>query len=205
MTYTVHSIFKTIQGEGVHMGRAAVFCRFAGCNLWSGRERDRATAICKFCDTEFVGGTKYITAEDLSLATLNVWGASDVGRFVVLTGGEPALQYDPPLYRELKRLNFYIAIETNGSVPLAAAVDWKCVSPKTGSTLVELTADEMKLVYPQRVDPDDLRRAVRADYYTLSPMDGPALKSNTKLAADYVMRDPRWRLGIQAHKQWGIP
>ncbi len=204
MTYTVHGIFKTIQGEGAHTGRAAVFCRFAGCNLWSGREHDRADAVCKFCDTEFVGGEKYVTAEDLVLDIVAQWGPSTIGRFVVLTGGEPALQYDPPLYRELKRHGFYVAIETNGSVPLAAAVDWKCVSPKTGANLVELTANELKLVYPQRVDPDDLRKAVRADYYTLSPMDGPALASNTKIAAEYVKNDPRWRLGIQAHKQWGI-
>ena len=120
MTYTVHSIFKTIQGEGAHTGRAAVFCRFAGCNLWSGREQDRAKAICKFCDTEFVGGKKYKTSEDLMLEIASQWGASAVGRFVVLTGGEPALQYDEALYQELKFAGFYVAIETNGSVPLAA-------------------------------------------------------------------------------------
>ncbi len=205
MTYIVHSIFKTIQGEGVHTGRAAVFCRFAGCNLWSGREQDRVNAICKFCDTEFVGGTKYVTAEDLALAILAKWNAGEDHRFVVLTGGEPALQYDPPLYRELKRLGFYVAIETNGSVPLAAEVDWKCLSPKTGAKLVEFTADELKLVYPQGIDPEDLRKSVRANYYTLSPMDGPNLNANIDAAAEYVRQHPYWWLGIQAHKYWNIP
>lgn len=205
MGYVVHSIFKTIQGEGVHTGTAAVFCRFAGCNLWTGRERDRADAVCKFCDTEFVGGTKYTTAQDLAFAIADSWGAGNFGRFVVLTGGEPALQYDPALHRELKHLGFYVAIETNGSVPVAAAVDWKCVSPKTGAKLVERTADELKLVYPQLIDPEELYKTVRANYYTLSPMDGPDLRSNTDAAAEYVRRHPQWRLGIQAHKFWNVP
>lgn len=204
MTYTVHSIFKTIQGEGAHTGRTAVFCRFAGCNLWTGREYDRASAVCKFCDTEFVGGEKFITAEDLALAIAREWGPSEIGRFVVVTGGEPALQYDAALYAELKRLGFYVAIETNGTVKLDGRVDWKCVSPKTGTKLLETIADECKLVYPQKIDPEDVRRAVRADYYTLSPMDNKQLADNTAMAADYVKQFPHWKLGIQAHKHWGI-
>lgn len=202
MTYTVHSLFKTIQGEGVNMGRVAVFCRFAGCNLWSGREEDRATATCRFCDTDFVGGTRYQSADALAAAMAALMPET-LHRFCVLTGGEPGLQVDRALVIALHRVGFFIAIETNGTKPLPYGVNWICVSPKAGAVLVLDRANEVKLVYPQAgMDPASVR--VSADNRWLSPMDGPDIASNTAAAAAYCLEHPEWRLNIQAHKTWGI-
>jgi 7-carboxy-7-deazaguanine synthase len=203
MTYSVHSIFLTAQGEGANLGRVAVFIRFAGCNLWSGQERHRATAICQFCDTKFTGGKKY-TAESLVEAALNLF-PGDRHRMVVLTGGEPLLQADARLINTLRSERFYVAVETNGTLPLPCHVDWVCVSPKARTHLALLDAGELKLVYPQHgIDPSDL-----ADFHSvyrwLSPMDNPKRKANTKAAADYCLAHPEWRLAIQAHKTWGLP
>ncbi len=205
MTYTVHSIFKTIQGEGAWTGRVAVFCRFAGCNLWSGREQDRSTAVCKFCDTEFVGGSKF-DAAGLADEIQKQWGSGDYSRrMVVLTGGEPALQYDDKLRSALKARGFFIAMETNGSVKLKAPVDWKCVSPKANTKILESVADEIKFVFPQDdLIPDLVTTLVEADYCTIQPMDGPRLRENTAAAIEYVLDNPSWRLGIQAHKVMGL-
>ncbi|WP_043363517.1 7-carboxy-7-deazaguanine synthase [Belnapia sp. F-4-1] len=203
MSYTVHELFLTAQGEGANLGRTAVFIRFAGCNLWSGREEDRADAVCRFCDTEFRGGEKY-GLEALVAAAVALWpiGASD--RFCVLTGGEPLLQVDAPLLDALHAAGFTVAIETNGTQPLPGPVDWVCVSPKAGAPLALARADELKLVYPQAgIDPAEFR-AFPALHRWLSPMDGPALAGNTAAAAAYCLGHPEWRLNIQAHKAWGI-
>jgi 7-carboxy-7-deazaguanine synthase (Cx14CxxC type) len=203
--YFVHKIFKTVQGEGAWTGRPAVFIRVAGCNLWSGYERDRAKAICKFCDTEFVGGTR-MTSEQIVKETDTQWGKGIENRFAVITGGEPALQLDSCLRNRLTDHGYYVAIETNGTIRLKTLVDWKCVSPKARTVIIERKADELKFVYPQEgLEPDQAARLVKADYMTLSPMDGPSIKENTVAAAAYVSAHPEWRLGIQAHKQWGIP
>lgn len=203
MTYTVHSIFKTIQGEGAHSGRVAVFCRFAGCNLWTGREEDRATAICRFCDTDFVGGEKFQDAESLAHRIESTWGHRRYNRFVVLTGGEPALQYDLELGNALRQRGFYIAIETNGTRKLPA-IDWICVSPKSGSEIELLEANEVKFVFPQKWDPAEIRQTIRADYYSIQPMDGPRLRENTADAIEFCLEHPEWRLGIQMHKFIGV-
>ena len=209
MAYAVKEIFYTLQGEGVHTGRAAVFCRFAGCNLWSGHERDRATAVCQFCDTHFVGtdgdgGGKFATAEELARAIAEKWPASDAGkRFVVCTGGEPLLQLDTALIDALHRENFVIAIETNGTVPVPAGVDWVCVSPKANAKLVVTRGDELKVVYPQATDPsayDDLEFA----NWFIQPMDGPAQAEAVRAAIRYCAEHPRWRLSLQTHKLIGI-
>lgn len=206
MTYVVHSIFLTQQGEGANIGRTAVFIRFAGCNLWSGREEDRAKAVCRFCDTEFVGGTSYADADALADAAVALWPLTLARRMVVLTGGEPLLQLDGPLLKALRARLFYTAVESNGTLPLPAHVDWLCVSPKAGATLVLHDADELKLVYPQRgLDPDDLAEFC-AVHRWLSPMDRPRrLAANTRAAIAYCQRHPEWRLAIQAHKHWRIP
>jgi 7-carboxy-7-deazaguanine synthase len=208
MTYSVHSLFLTAQGEGANLGRVAVFVRFAGCNLWSGRERDRATAACRFCDTEFVGGTRYLDAEALADAALALWPAANhLGhRMVVLTGGEPLLQVDPPLLAALRSRLFYTAVETNGTQPLPAHVDWLCVSPKAGTTLVLGDADELKLVYPQPGAEPERFASFSALHRWLSPMAAPRrTKRNTAKAAAYCLAHPEWRLGIQAHKTWRMP
>ena len=203
MTYTVHEIFLTAQGEGANLGRTAVFIRFAGCNLWSGREEDRADAVCRFCDTEFRGGTRY-GREALVEAAAALWPAGAPGRFCVLTGGEPLLQVDAPLLDALRAAGFTIAVETNGTQPLPGPIDWVCVSPKAGAPLALEAADELKLVHPQAgMDPAGFR-AFPARHRWLSPMDGPAAAANTAAAADYCLRNPEWRLNIQAHKAWGI-
>lgn len=205
MTYTVHSIFKTIQGEGAWTGRVAVFCRFAGCNLWSGREEDRSKAICQFCDTDFVGGRKFDTAEKLANEIAAVWGHENYrNRMVVLTGGEPALQYDSALYHSLHARGFYIAMETNGTVPIKGDLDWICVSPKAGTRLQVVKADECKFVFPQSMTPDEAAKMVSADHYTLQPKDGPLLRTYTADAIEYVLDNPEWRLGIQIHKVVGL-
>lgn len=201
MPYVVNDIFHTVQGEGANSGRAAVFVRFAACNLWSGREEDRATATCKFCDTDFRKGTPYSRAE--LVAKIRSFDGPDL---IVFTGGEPALQLDQELVDELHRDHGYeVAIETNGTLPIPA-VQWTCVSPKAGTTIAVRRADELKLVFPQgpELTPEDAMEAVAATHHWLSPMDGPDWAENVRAALDYVKRDARWRLNIQAHKFWGI-
>ncbi len=215
--YTVKELFPTLQGEGAHAGRAAVFCRFAGCNLWSGREEDRATAICQFCDTDFVGsdgfgGGKFDTAISLADAIESAWRSTSAGpqqRYVVFTGGEPLLQLDDELIAALHQKGFAVAIETNGTMKVPKGVDWVCVSPKAGSDLIVLQADELKVVIPQQ-DHADLEKIMarfeKMDYRNrfLQPMDGPSLKSNTELAVSLCQKRPLWRLSLQSHKLIGI-
>ena len=215
--YTVKELFPTLQGEGTHAGRAAVFCRFAGCNLWSGREEDRATAVCKFCDTDFIGsngdgGDKFETAQDLANAIESSWQSTSAGpqqRYVVFTGGEPLLQLDEVLIAKLHQKGFEVAIETNGTIKVPKGVDWVCVSPKAGSDLIVLQANELKLVIPQEGhDPLEklLARFEKMDYRNrfLQPMDGPNLKINTELAVNLCQKRPLWRLSLQSHKLIGI-
>jgi 7-carboxy-7-deazaguanine synthase (Cx14CxxC type) len=206
LSYVVKELFLTVQGEGANIGRVAVFIRFAGCNLWSGREADRAKAVCQFCDTDFVGGERFASAADLADAAAAAWRAEgSVGRMAVLTGGEPLLQVDAALIAALKQRGFRIAVETNGTQPLPAPIDWVCVSPKAGAPLVLGQADELKLVYPQAgADPDQFENFT-AGHHWLSPMDGPDRRANTEAAAAYCLSHPRWRLAIQAHKSWGLP
>jgi 7-carboxy-7-deazaguanine synthase (Cx14CxxC type) len=211
MSYAVKEIFYTLQGEGARAGRAAVFCRFAGCNLWSGREADRATAICRFCDTDFTsvdgdGGGKFETADALAAAISQKWsGASPQGRrFVVCTGGEPLLQLDANLIEALHARDFEIAVETNGTVAAPAGVDWLCMSPKAGTRLVQRSGDELKVVYPQlEFDPEQFE-SFDFKHFFLQPMDGPSRAANTELAIRYCMEHPRWRLSLQTHKFVGI-
>lgn len=201
MTYMVHDIFHTLQGEGANLGRAAIFVRFAGCNLWSGREADRATATCRFCDTDFRKGRRYSRSR-----LIDAIRAFEGPRLIVFTGGEPALQLDQELVDELHDgLGYEIAVETNGTVEIPA-IQWICVSPKADTEIVVRTADELKLVYPQgpRLTPEAALGMVDARHHWLSPMDGPNWAENVEAAVDYVKRDPRWRLNIQAHKFWGI-
>jgi 7-carboxy-7-deazaguanine synthase len=210
VTYTVKEIFKTLQGEGAQAGRAAVFCRFAGCNLWSGREADRASAVCQFCDTDFVGtdgpgGGRFDDAEALARTIENAWGSQTRRRFVVFTGGEPLLQLDAALVAAVHALGFEIAVETNGTQEAAAGIDWICVSPKAGTPLRLRRGHELKLVYPQSgIDPAELR-ALAFDHFWLQPMDGPDLAPNTAAAIDYCLSHPPWRLSVQMHKLVGIP
>jgi 7-carboxy-7-deazaguanine synthase len=211
MSYTVKEIFYTLQGEGANTGRAAVFCRFAGCNLWSGREQDRADATCKFCDTDFVGtdgpgGGRFTTAENLAAAISDTWPAHEPGqRFVVCTGGEPLLQLDVALIQALHDQNFEVAVETNGTLAPPPGLDWLCVSPKAGAELQVRAGNEVKLVYPQSgLRPEDLED-LEFRHFFLQPMDGPERESNTALAVDYCLTHPRWRLSLQTHKLLGIP
>ena len=204
MSYVVKEIFATLQGEGGQMGRAAVFCRFAGCNLWSGREADRSAAVCRFCDTDFVGGDRFVDAVALADAIEAAWPAGDRERFVVFTGGEPMLQLDTALLNLVHSKGFEAAIETNGTLPVLPGLDWVCVSPKAGTPLVVLGGDEIKVVVPQTgLDLPGLA-ALPFRHHWLSPMDGPALAANTAAAADYCQINPTWRLNIQAHKTWGL-
>jgi 7-carboxy-7-deazaguanine synthase len=204
VTYTVKEMFLTAQGEGANIGRTSVFIRFAGCNLWSGREEDRAGAICKFCDTDFVGGSRYRDADELADAALALWpGAAH--RMTVLTGGEPLLQVDAALLAALKAREFYIAVETNGTQDLPGLIDWVCVSPKAGAPLVLDEADELKLVYPQPGAEPERFADFHATHRWLSPMDSPFRVAHTRAAAAYCLAHPEWRLAIQAHKTWGIP
>lgn len=205
VSYTVKEIFLTHQGEGANIGRLAVFIRFAGCNLWSGLQRDRAHAICKFCDTDFVGGTKYIDPQQIVDTAIKLFPGNR-HRFTVLTGGEPLLQVDKPLLGCLRSAGFYIAVETNGTQPLPGHIDWVCCSPKARTKLALTDADELKLVYPQQgIKPEDLS-SFSATYRWLSPRDsGDRRAANTRAAADYCRNHPEWRLAIQAHKFWKIP
>ncbi|HQS61193.1 MAG TPA: 7-carboxy-7-deazaguanine synthase [Polynucleobacter sp.] len=215
--YTVKELFPTLQGEGAHAGRAAVFCRFAGCNLWSGREEDRATAVCQFCDTDFVGsdgdgGGKFATAPELADAIENAWTSTSAGpqqRYVVFTGGEPLLQLDASLIDALHAKGFLIAVETNGTLKVPKGVDWVCVSPKAGSDLVVLQADEIKLVIPQQGHTAIealLARFEKMDYRNrfLQAMDGPLQQENLALAIRLCQKRPLWRLSLQTHKIVGI-
>ena len=196
--YTVHSIFHTLQGEGVHSGKPAVFVRFAGCNLWSGREQDRAKAICQFCDTEFRGGRR-MTREQI------VDEVTQYSGMVVFTGGEPALQLDGELVRALQQHRRFVAIETNGTRAIPIMLDWVCVSPKAGTTIVVDRADELKLVYPQiGMEPWVASEHVCAPHQWLSPMDGPDWQANVSAAVEYAKMDTRWRVNIQAHKFWSV-
>jgi len=204
VSYTVKELFLTIQGEGANIGRVAVFIRFAGCNLWSGREEDRARAICRFCDTDFVGGDRFGSAEALADAAVDAWQGAD-GRMAVLTGGEPLLQADAGLILALKQRGFAVAVETNGTQRLPAPLDWVCVSPKAGAPLVLDRADELKLVYPQAGAAPEQFVGFPARHHWLSPMDGPDRQRNTAAAAAYCLAHPAWRLAIQAHKSWGLP
>lgn len=197
--YTVKEVFYTLQGEGCHGGKPAVFVRFAGCNLWTGQEADRPHAICQFCDTDFVGGTKY-TLDELVLEI-----GSHFCNFIVFTGGEPCLQLDADLIRALHRRHKYIAVETNGTLPVPPGVDWICVSPKANTAIRQKDADEVKLVFPQQaLMPDAVRTQIVARHLWLSPMDGPDLQRNMEAAINYAKLDRRWRVNIQAHKVWGI-
>jgi 7-carboxy-7-deazaguanine synthase (Cx14CxxC type) len=217
MSYAVKEIFYTLQGEGAQAGRAAVFCRFAGCNLWSGREEDRSAAVCRFCDTEFVGvdgpdGGSFEKAEDLAAAIAEKWPAesreNDFGlgkRFVVCTGGEPLLQLDGNLIHALHDCGFEIAVETNGTIAAPDGVNWICVSPKAGAELKQRSGDELKLVYPQAgAEPREFE-LLAFRYFFLQPMDGEARAANTERTMRYCLAHPQWRLSLQTHKILGIP
>jgi 7-carboxy-7-deazaguanine synthase (Cx14CxxC type) len=210
MTYSVKEIFLTLQGEGGQAGRAAVFCRFSGCNLWTGREQDRAGAVCTFCDTDFVGtdgpgGGKFETAEALADAVEAAWSGGAEDRLVVCTGGEPLLQLDPPLIQALQDRRFSVAVETNGTVKAPEGLDWICVSPKSDAPLAQTSGQELKLVYPQSgVDPTRFE-AMGFQRFYLQPMDGPDRAANTLEAAAYCLAHPRWRLSVQTHKYIGLP
>ncbi|HEX4711053.1 7-carboxy-7-deazaguanine synthase [Phenylobacterium sp.] len=209
MSYAVKEIFLTLQGEGGQAGRPAVFCRFAGCNLWSGREADRAEAVCTFCDTDFVGldgpgGGRFATAEALADAVEAAWRGGADNRLVVLTGGEPLLQLDEPLIAALHARAFSLALETNGTIAAPGGVDWICVSPKADAALAQTQGQELKLVYPQEgVDPARFE-GLAFERFLLQPMDGPALAENTRAAIAYCLAHPRWRLSVQTHKYLGI-
>jgi 7-carboxy-7-deazaguanine synthase len=211
MTYAVKEIYYTLQGEGANTGRAAVFCRFAGCNLWTGREQDRLDATCQFCDTDFVGtdgpgGGRFASARALADAVEAAWpNGSAQRRFVVCTGGEPLLQLDASLVGALHAAGFEVAVETNGTVPPPEGLDWLCVSPKAGTELVVRAGDEIKLVFPQAgADPTEFEN-LEFTHFFLQPMDGPEREANTAAALQYCLEHPRWRLSLQTHKLLGIP
>jgi len=210
MSYAVKEIYYTLQGEGANVGRPAVFLRFAGCNLWSGREEDRASATCDFCDTDFVGtdgpaGGKFATARELAAAVAAAWPGEAKRRFVVCTGGEPLLQLDAPLVAALHATGFEVAIETNGTLLPPPGIDWVCVSPKAGAALVLRSGQELKLVYPQKGLPPENVAGLAFCHFFLQPMDGPDRIRNTDLALRYCLEHPRWRLSLQTHKLLGIP
>jgi 7-carboxy-7-deazaguanine synthase (Cx14CxxC type) len=212
MTYAVKEIFYTLQGEGANAGRPAVFCRFAGCNLWTGREADRAEAVCRFCDTEFVGtdgpgGGKFATPAALAGAVAAAWPAGHPAArpLVVCTGGEPLLQLDPPLIEALHSGGFEIAVETNGTVEPPPGIDWLCVSPKAEATLIVTAGDELKLVFPQEGAEPARYERLDVRHFFLQPMDGPMREANTRAALAYCLAHPRWRLSLQTHKLLGIP
>ena len=215
MSYGVKEIFYTLQGEGAQTGRAAVFCRFAGCNLWSGREEDRATAVCQFCDTEFVGvdgadGGRFASAEEFAARIEASWqavssaGPSAGKKFVVCTGGEPLLQLDRALIDALHARSFEVAVETNGTIAAPHGIDWLCVSPKAGAELVQRSGDELKLVYPQAGATPESYAGLAFRHFFLQPMDGPLLQDNTEQALRYCLEHPAWRLSLQTHKFVGI-
>ncbi len=209
MSYAVKEIFLTLQGEGAQAGRRAVFCRFAGCNLWTGREQDRAKAVCKFCDTDFVGtdgtlGGKYVDAAALTGTIAESWGEGAEDRYVVLTGGEPMLQVDAALIDALHAQGFTIAIESNGTHDVPRSIDWICISPKSGSVLVQTSGDELKLFWPQ--PGSDIAALAELDFAhrLIQPLDDPNAAANVQACIDLVMADPRWRLSLQTHKSLGL-
>lgn len=206
--YAVKEIFYTLQGEGAQAGRPAVFCRFAGCNLWTGREQDRESAVCTFCDTDFVGvgpdGGKFATADELADAVAARWPAGDARPFVVCTGGEPLLQLDAPAIEAFHARGIEVAVESNGTQPAPAGIDWLCVSPKAEAALVLDSGNELKLVFPQELAPPAKFESLRFEHFFLQPMDGPDLERNTQLALEYCLAHPRWRLSLQTHKLLGI-
>jgi len=207
VTYTVKEIFYTLQGEGAQSGRAAVFCRFSGCNLWSGREEDRARAVCRFCDTDFFGvgpdGGKFASAEALADAVDRSWRGHE-NKYVVCTGGEPLLQLDEAAIGALHARGFEVAVETNGTQPAPASLDWICVSPKAGAPLVQQRGSELKLVFPQDKAMPEAFEHLEFDHFFLQPMDGPETAVNTERAIEYCLRNPRWRLSLQTHKLLGL-
>ncbi|MDQ3672852.1 MAG: 7-carboxy-7-deazaguanine synthase [Gemmatimonadota bacterium] len=207
MTYTVKEIFYTLQGEGAQSGRAAVFCRFAGCNLWTGREEDRARAVCQFCDTDFVGtgpdGGRFSGAEVLADAVDRCW-RGEGAKYVVCTGGEPLLQLDDPAIAALHGRGFTVAVETNGTRPAPESLDWVCVSPKAGAPLVQTRGNELKLVFPQEGAMPEQFEDLDFEHFFLQPMDGPEAATNTDRAVGYCLRNPRWRLSLQTHKLLGL-
>lgn len=212
MAYAVKEIFFTLQGEGRQAGRPAVFCRFSGCNLWTGREADRRNAVCQFCDTDFVGidgagGGKFATADALASMVAATWPADDVSnrRYVVCTGGEPTLQLDAAVIAALHDRDFEIAVESNGTLPMPAGIDWICISPKAGTTLAQTTGDELKLVFPQRDAMPERFVDLEFRHFLLQPMDGPDREANTQSALAYCLAHPRWSLSLQTHKLLGIP
>lgn len=212
MAYAVKEIFYTLQGEGVNFGRPAVFCRLAGCNLWSGREKDRQGAVCRFCDTDFVGmdgtgGGLFGSASQLATAIRNAWPSDTASArrpLVVCTGGEPGLQLDAALVDAIHEQGFELALETNGTIELPTGIDWVCVSPKAGAELRVRSGDELKLVYPQPGAEPECFAGLDFEHFFLQPMDGPHLRENTRTAADYCLANPPWRLSLQAHKVLGI-
>ncbi|HEY0595203.1 7-carboxy-7-deazaguanine synthase [Sphingopyxis sp.] len=209
MPYAVKEIFLTLQGEGAQAGRRAVFCRFAGCNLWTGREKDRAKAICRFCDTDFVGtdgtlGGKYRNAAALAEVIAESWGQGSEDRYVVLTGGEPMLQVDDALIDALHERGFTIAIESNGTFAIPRSIDWICVSPKAGNELIQTSGDELKLVWPQAGSDVERLAALDFTHLLLQPLDDPNAADNVRACIDLVMADPRWRLSLQTHKSLGL-
>ncbi len=211
MSYAVKEAFLTLQGEGANTGRTAVFCRFAGCNLWSGQEADRAAAICRFCDTDFVGvdginGGRFASPAALAEHIERLWGSIRPDhRFVVCTGGEPLLQLDAPLIAAFHAEGFEVAIETNGTLPAPQSLDWICVSPKAASTVVQRSGHELKLVFPQEGAAPECYADWDFAHFFLQPMDGPAVRENTARAIDYCLTHPQWRLSLQTHKLTGIP
>ena len=213
MSYSVKEIFYSLQGEGAQTGRPAVFCRFAGCNLWSGREQDRAKAVCNFCDTEFrgtdgVGGGRFAGAEELAERIQAIWGGDSgpgVRPYVVCTGGEPLLQLDAPLIAALQARGFEVAVETNGTRPAPPGLDWVCVSPKAYAELVLRSGDELKLIYPQAEAPPERFAGLDFRYFFLQPLAGPDRAAHSKQALTYCLAHPRWRLSLQMHKVLGIP
>ncbi len=210
MAYTVKETFYTLQGEGAQTGRPAVFCRFAGCNLWSGRERDRAEAACRFCDTDFIGtngpgGGRFETADALVDHLLETWKGNGAQPFVVFTGGEPLLQLDQALVDACHKAHIEISLETNGTRPAPENIDWICVSPKPRTNLVQTTGDELKLVFPQPEFSPEEFEGLNFGLFSLQPMDGPDLAANTAATVDYCKRHPHWKLSLQTHKLLGIP
>jgi 7-carboxy-7-deazaguanine synthase len=209
MSYAVKEMFLTLQGEGVHAGRRAVFVRFAGCNLWSGREADRATAICRFCDTDFVGvdgagGGRFADADALADAAAGHWGAGEQNRFVVLTGGEPMLQIDDALIDALHTRGFTIAMESNGTIAAHPGIDWVCISPKAGSEVVQRRGDELKLVWPQPGSDVAAMEGWAFTHFLIQPLDSLAAEANRDAAVALVLERPRWRLSLQTHKLLGL-
>ncbi|AYJ87218.1 7-carboxy-7-deazaguanine synthase [Sphingomonas paeninsulae] len=209
MSYAVKEMFLTLQGEGVHAGRRAVFVRFAGCNLWTGREQDRATAVCKFCDTDFVGtdgegGGRFASADALADAAATFWGAGETLRYVILTGGEPMLQIDAALIDALHARGFEIGVESNGTIAAAPGVDWLCISPKAGSTVVQRSGNELKLVWPQPGSDVDAMQGWAFDHFLIQPMDCDEGVAARDAAIAFVMERPQWRLTLQAHKTLGL-